>query len=230
MTQVIFIPDAFFYFCYMPQASIETGKINILLVDDHAIVIDGVASLLSTDPRFHVVGKAPNAEKALSVLREQNVDIVVTDYSMEGMDCLSFIGHIKKDHPGVKIIVMTMHDEVSIVQNVLRAEVEGYILKKYTHHELITAIDIIHEGGQFWSPEVNKILLSKMQPQNDIQITEREMEVLKLLINEMTSKEIAEKLFISERTVETHRKNLLRKTNSSNIVGLYKYAQSHKLI
>ncbi len=156
--------------------------------------------------------------------------MIITDYSMGGMDCMTLIHTIKKKHPAVKIIVMTMHDEASIVQDVLRAGVDGYILKKYTHHELLTAIDLIMEGGQFWSQEINKILLKKLQPEDNAQITDREMEVLGLLINELTSREIAEKLFISERTVDTHRKNLLRKTNSTNIVGLLKYAHAHGLI
>ncbi|MCW3121924.1 MAG: response regulator containing a CheY-like receiver domain and an DNA-binding domain [Flavipsychrobacter sp.] len=205
-------------------------KINIILVDDHAIVLDGVEALLGTIPKLKVTGKAANGQAALDLMERETPNMIITDYSMEGMDCLTLIHNIKKNYPGVKIIVMTMHDEPPIVQSVLRAGAEGYILKKYTHHELLTAIEIIAEGGQFWSQEINKILLKKLQPEDTVQITDREMEVLKLLINEMNSRQIAEQLFISERTVDTHRKNLLRKTNSTNIVGLLKYAQAHGLI
>ena len=208
----------------------DKGKVNIVLADDHAIVLDGVASILSAIPRFHIVGKAGNGQAALDILANVQAHFLITDYSMEGMDCMTLIHAVKKKYPGVKIIVMTMHDETPIVQDVLRAGVDGYILKKHTANELLAAIDFILQGGQFWSQEVNKILLKKLNPEENIQITDREMEVLKLLINELTSKEIAEKLFISERTVDTHRKNLLRKTNSTNIVGLLKYAHSHKLI
>lgn len=126
--------------------------------------------------------------------------------------------------------MLSMHDEPSIVRDVLRAGIDSYILKKYTHLELLTAIEVVAGGGQFWSPEVNKILLGKIQLDNQGHITEREMEVLKLLVTGMTNKKIAETLFISERTVETHRKNLLRKTNCANIVGLVKYAQSHGIV
>lgn len=206
------------------------ARINILLVDDHAIVADGVAALLATTPRIRIVGKATNGQAALDILEREPTDIVITDYSMDGMDCLTLMSNIRKNYPSTKIIVMTMHDEPVIVQSVLRAGAEGYILKKYTHHELLTAIEIIAEGGQFWSQEINKILLKKLQPEDTVQITDREMEVLKLLINEMTSKAIAEQLFISERTVDTHRKNLLRKTNSTNTIGLLKYAQAHGLV
>jgi len=207
-----------------------TEQINILLVDDHAIVMDGIESLLNTVPAIHIIGKAAGGIEALKILESEAVDIVVTDYSMEDMDGLTLIHKMKKMKPGIKILVLSMHDEVPIVQEVLKAGVAGYILKKYTHHELLTAIDIIHDGGQFWSTEINKMLLRRLQPESNNQITEREMEVLKLLTQELTSREIAEKLFISERTVDTHRKNLLRKTNSSSTIGIIKYAYEHKIL
>ena len=204
--------------------------INILLVDDHAIVIDGIAALLSNNPSYHIVGKAGDGQKALDIMAGAKTDVVITDYSMSGMDGFTLIRNIKKAHPGVKIIMLSMHDEPSIVRDVLRTGIDSYILKKYTHLELMTAIEVVTGGGQFWSPEVNKILLGKMQPDTQGHITEREMEVLKLLVSGMTNKKIAGSLFISERTVETHRKNLLRKTNCTNIVGLVKYVQAHGLM
>ncbi len=211
-------------------AGTEIGnELHILLVDDHAIVIDGIAALLSDIPGMHIAGKAANGVEALALLAESRVDIVITDYSMDGMDGLTLVRNIKKLYPATKIIVLSMHDEPTIIQDTLRAGVDGYILKKYTSNELRTAIEIIMAGGQFWSPEINKILLQKLQPDNGAHLTDRELEVLKLLINELNSREIAEKLFISERTVETHRKNLMRKTNAANIVGLIKYATSHGL-
>ena len=206
------------------------NKINILLVDDHAIVMDGIESLLATVPAISIIGKASGGNIALEILEKETVDIVITDYSMDDMDGLALIHKMKKMKPSTKILVLSMHDEAPIIQEVLKAGVEGYVLKKYTHHELLTAIDIINEGGQFWSPEVNKMLLRRLQPESNNQITDREMEILKLLTKELTSREIAEKLFISERTVDTHRKNLLRKTNSSSTIGLVKYAYEHKLI
>lgn len=206
------------------------GSMRVLLVDDHAIVIDGIAALLQGMPGVEVVGKANDGEEALSLLEHTAVDVLVTDHSMEKMDGLTLVRMVRKNYPQIKIIVLTMHDEPAIVHDVLRAGVDSYILKKYTHSELQMALEVIREGGQFWSPEVNKILLRKVMPDTSVQITEREMEVLKLLVNEMSSREIAEKLFISERTVETHRKNLLRKTGSANVVGLIKYAHTHGLV
>jgi len=203
---------------------------NILLVDDHAIVIDGIESLLKTVPGINIVGKAAGGQEALDIVANGGVDMVITDYSMEDMDGITLIPKIKKTDPGIKIIVLSMHDEPPLVHDVLRAGVDGYILKKHTHHELLMAIEIINEGGQFWSAEVNKMLIRGLKPEENAQITDREMEILKLLTKELNSREIAEKLFISERTVETHRKNLLRKTNSTTTIGLIKYAYQHKLL
>ncbi len=206
------------------------NTINILLVDDHAIVIDGIEALLKTVPGMVIAGKASGGKQALELLETTPVDIMITDYSMDDMDGIVLVPRAKKLRPELKIIMLSMHDEPPLVQDVLRAGVDGYILKKHTHHELLLAIEIINEGGQFWSAEINKMLLRGLSPDNSTQITDREMEILKLLTKELTSKEIAEQLFISERTVETHRKNLLRKTNSTSTVGLVKYAYQHKLL
>jgi len=212
----------------MPTAAKNT--INILLVDDHAIVLDGIEALLKTVPGVVIAGKANGGKQALELLETIPVDIMITDYSMDDMDGIVLVPRAKKAKPDLKIIMLSMHDEPPLVQDVLRAGVDGYILKKHTHHELLLAIEIINEGGQFWSAEINKMLLRGLNPDNNVQITDREMEILKLLTKELTSKEIAEQLFISERTVETHRKNLLRKTNSTSTVGLVKYAYQHKLL
>ncbi|MCD6013060.1 MAG: response regulator containing a CheY-like receiver domain and an DNA-binding domain [Flavipsychrobacter sp.] len=205
-------------------------KVNIVLADDHAIVLDGIQALLAAHPSIHVVSKVSDGTEALEVLKNETVDMVLTDYSMDGMDGLALVQNVKKLYPHIKIIMLSMHDEPSIVQEVFRAGVDGYILKKHTHQELINAIEVVSAGGQFKSPEVNKILMKRLQPESSAQLTDRELDVLKLLINELNTRQIAEKLEISERTVETHRKNLLRKTNSLNIVGLVKYAHAHHLI
>ncbi len=204
-------------------------NIKIVLVDDHAIIMDGIQALLAGIPGIEIVGKASGGNEALGILSRQKADIVITDYSMEDMDGLTLINNIKKAYADIKIIVLSMHDEPSVVRDVLSKGVDGYILKKYTYNELQIAIEVIREGGQFFSPEVNSILLMRLKPEQNSKLTNREREILKLLVNEHSNKQIADKLFISERTVETHRKNLLRKTNSSNIVGLLKYAHTHKI-
>lgn len=207
---------------------VETLK--ILLADDHAIILDGIQALVSVIPSIEIVGKASDGKEALDIIRDKQVDMVITDHSMEGMDGLTLVIHIKSAYPHIKVIMLSMHDEPSIVHEVFKAGVDGYVLKRYTHKELINAIDTVASGSPYWSPEINKILIKKPQPEANIQLTDRELDVLKLLIDELSTRQIASKLDISERTVETHRKNLLRKTNSSNIVGLIKYAHAQDLL
>ncbi|RYE59382.1 MAG: response regulator transcription factor [Sphingobacteriales bacterium] len=138
----------------------------------------------------------------------------------------------KQIKPELKIIVLSMHDEVVMIREMLSAGVDGYVLKKYAQQELVNAIETVNHGRQYWSSEVNRALLSSLLPQEmpENQITDRELEVLRLLAEELTSKQIADKLFISERTVETHRKNLMRKTGANNGIGLMRYAYSKKLL
>lgn len=124
-----------------------------------------------------------------------------------------------------------MHDEPQKVQEMIALGVDGYILKKYAHQELLTALTVVGNGGKFWSNEISNIIVRGLGiTDGEPVLTDREMEVLKLIMQEKSSKEIAQQLYISERTVETHRKNMMRKTNSGTTVGLIKYAYEHKLV
>ena len=205
---------------------------KILLVDDHAIVTDGLQAILQRVEGFEVVKKLTSGDFALAYLKQFPVDIMITDYSMPDMDGVTLVKKAKLINSALKIIVLSMHDEVIMVKEMLSVGVDGYVLKKYAQQELVSAIENVNFGRQFFSSEVNKALLSSLisQENSEHNITERELEVLKLLAKELTSKQIADKLFISERTVETHRKNLMRKTNSTNAIGLVRYAYEKKII
>ncbi len=205
---------------------------KILLVDDHAIVSDGLQALLQVVDDVEVVSKLTSGDFALAYLKQQEVDLLITDYAMPDMDGLTLVKKAKQIKPSLKIIVLSMHDEVVMIREMLAAGVDGYVLKKYAQQELVNAIETISNGRQYWSAEVNKALLSSLLPQEmpENQITDRELEVLRLLAQELTSKQIADKLFISERTVETHRKNLMRKTGANNGIGLMRYAYAKKLL
>ncbi len=205
---------------------------KILLVDDHAIVSDGLQALLQVVEGLEVVNKLASGDFALAYLKQHGVDLLITDYSMPDMDGLTLVKKAKQIKPELKIIVLSMHDEVVMIREMLSAGVDGYVLKKYAQQELVNAIEMVSNGRQYWSAEVNKALLSSLLPQElpGNQITERELEVLRLLAQELTSKQIADKLFISERTVETHRKNLMRKTGANNGIGLMRYAYGKKLL
>ncbi|KQC02512.1 response regulator transcription factor [Pedobacter sp. Hv1] len=205
---------------------------KILLVDDHAIVSDGLQALLQTVEGLEVVNKLTSGDFALAYLKQHQVDIMITDYAMPDMDGLTLVKRSKVIQPSLKIIVLSMHDEVIMIREMLAAGVDGYVLKKYAQQELVNAIETVEKGRQYFSAEVNKALLSALLPQEmpENQITERELEVLRLLAQELTSRQIADHLFISERTVETHRKNLMRKTGANNGIGLMRYAYTKKLL
>jgi DNA-binding NarL/FixJ family response regulator len=204
---------------------------KILLVDDHVILMDGIKSLLEGVEEFEVVATKNTAEDALLYLKQQDIDILVTDYNLPGMDGLDLVRAVKKVIPKIKIIVLSQHDEVHLVKEILKEGVQGYILKKDTHKELISAIHQISEGKMFMSSEINKLLVDSLSfPDEHRLLTDREREILKLIAQEYTNKMIAEALFISERTVETHRKNIFRKTKTNSLVGLIKFGYANNLI
>lgn len=204
---------------------------RILLVDDHAILLDGIKNLLQKEDGLTVVGTAESAEKALDFLKNNDVDLIISDFHMPGMDGLSLIHTVKRIHPKVKTIMLSMHDESHLVKEILRSGINGYVLKKDTHRELLKAIEEVRNGKVFLSHDINKMLITSLQnPDDGRLLTDREREILKLIAKEYSNKQIAEALFISERTVETHRKNIFKKTASSSLVGLIKFAYANNLI
>jgi DNA-binding NarL/FixJ family response regulator len=213
------------------KAAKKSVRMKILLVDDHTILLDGVKSLLSQEEDLQVVGQASSAEAALEFLKKQDVDLIITDYSMPGMDGLSLLNTVKRIAPSTKIILLSMHDEVHLVKEILKAGVNGYVLKKDTHKELLSAIHDVRNGKVYLSSDVNKMLIMNLNnPDEGKLLTDREREILKLIAKEYTNKNIAEELFISERTVETHRKNIFKKTGTNSLVGLMKFAYANNLI
>lgn len=213
------------------NGSNEVVRMKILLVDDHTILLDGVKSLLSQEEGLQIVGQAGSAEVALEFLKKHDVDLVITDYSMPGMDGLSLVNTLKRIAPNTKIILLSMHDEVHLVKEILKAGVNGYVLKNDTHKELLNAIRDVSQGKVYLSSDVNKMLITNLNnPDEGKLLTDREREILKLIAKEYTNKDIAEELFISERTVETHRKNIFKKTGTNSLVGLIKFAYANNLI
>lgn len=209
----------------------EKSPLLILLVDDHTMLLEGINHLLEGQPDITVVAKASGVKHAIELLKSAEVDLVVTDLHMPGMDGVALFNHVKENYPSMKTIVLSMDDEVHIVKELLRAGVHGYVLKKDTHSELLKAIDEVRNGRVYVSSEVNKILIDGLHHDNDKPLlTTRELEIVRLIAKEYSNKQIAEELFISERTVETHRKNILRKTRVNSIVGLIKYAYANKLL
>jgi DNA-binding NarL/FixJ family response regulator len=206
-------------------------KVKVYLVDDHAILLDGVRSLLSSTDEYEVVASAGTAEEAVKYLQANPVDILISDYSLPGMDGLDLVRIMQRIKPELKIIIMSMHDEAHLVKEILKEGIKGYLLKKDSQKELTAALEQVRAGKIYLSNEINSLLISNLQnPDEGKLLTEREREILKLIAREYTNKDIAEELFISERTVETHRKNIFRKTKTSSLVGLIKFAYANNLV
>lgn len=204
---------------------------KIFLVDDHAIMLDGLIALLKTDTELEVVGSAGTVHDAMEFLKMNHIDILVTDYNLPDDDGLALVRKVKRLWPEIKILVLSMHNESHLVKEILKEGINGYVLKKDSKEELIDALYAVKKGDLFVSNEINKMLIRNLhQPDEQKLLTEREREILKLIAKEYTNKMIAEELFISERTVETHRKNIFRKTKTSSLVGLIKFAYANNLI
>ncbi len=203
-------------------------KHSVLLVDDHRILLEGVKNLIQ-DP-FEVKATAASGREALELIKKQEFDVLVTDYQMPELTGLELVKAASAAQPDIKIIVLSMHDDPSLVKELLRSGVLGYILKKDTHKNLTEALTKVIEGKRFLSNEIAELLINHAEDEDKGLLTTREEEILKLITKEFSSRQIAEILFISERTVETHRKNILKKTGATNLVGLVKYAYANKLM
>jgi two-component system, NarL family, nitrate/nitrite response regulator NarL len=204
---------------------------RIILIDDHLMVTNGLALLLQQLPAVEVVREFNSAITAIEFLQKNAIDIVITDYSMPEMDGLAFTKAIKTIQPATAVIVLSMHDDVATVKDLVEAGIDGYILKKHSHQELLKAVEAVSNRQSFFSYEIS-VLMAKMlhQQTKSPTISDREMEVLQLLLQEKSNKQIADILCISERTVETHRKNMMHKMGVNTTIGIIKYAYEHQLI
>ena len=204
---------------------------KILLVDDHQILLDGLAFLLSRDKTITEVKAVNSVKSALEVLEKFTPDVLVSDISIPGEGGIPFVEKLKRKHLDLKVIFLSMHEEPYLVRNALAAGAEGYVLKKNAHAELLSAISEVSRGGLFFSLEIQKILMRRLQfPEDEKLLTAREKEVLQLIFDDHSNKGISKKLNISERTVEAHRRNIYEKTKTNTLVGLLRFALSNGLV
>lgn len=212
----------------------KPARIHLALVDDHQIVIDGILSLLKGDDRFHCVFSTTRPAEALERLRTEKVDILLTDVMMPELPGNLLARQVKQQFPGVKILALSMSGQGDLVDEMInQADIAGYVLKNVGKQELLQALEKIAGGGIYFSEEVLQELArtgERRRQKEEARLTAREVEIIRLIEKEYNNKQIAETLFISERTVETHRKNIFRKTETSSVIGLIKYAYEHKLI
>ncbi|WP_232724813.1 response regulator [Algoriphagus formosus] len=204
---------------------------KILLVDDHRILLDGLKFLIESQPEISQVDTAFTVEEALERINNEIPDLIISDISIPEIGGIALAKKVKSKSPGTKLIFLSMHEEPYRVKEALATGAEGYVLKKAAHEELLKALREVADGGMFFSAEIQKILIKRMRfPEDERILTDREKEVLTLIFDEFSNKEIGEKLFISERTVETHRKNIYQKTKTNTLVGLLKFALENNLV
>ncbi|MFC2111414.1 response regulator [Bacteroidota bacterium] len=210
------------------------SQVNILIADDHQIFIDGLKSLLRKEKRFNIVDEKLDGRSAYARIQLGGIDLLITDLSMPGLSGVELVKLVKSEYPNVKVLVLSMHCDTEVVTEILFNEAEGYILKNTGKSEFIAALNKISGDGTYYSSEVLQKMMERVRKQKAIKeeiikLTERELEIIKLICNEYTSQEIADKLFISRRTVDTHRQNIIEKTQVKTIVGLIKYAIRNNL-
>jgi two-component system, NarL family, nitrate/nitrite response regulator NarL len=209
-------------------------KIVLGLVDDHQIVIDGLLSLIQGHEQFSFAFATTEPATVIDRIEKSPVDILLTDVMMPVLPGNQLAKLVKHKFPAVKILALSMSGQGDLVNEMINdADISGYVLKNIGKEELILALEKIAAGGIYFSEEVitelQRASIRKKQKE-EAHLTARETEIIRLIEKEYNNKQIAEALFISERTVETHRKNIFRKTNTNSVIGLVKYAYEHKLI
>ena len=212
-------------------------KIRVLLVDDHAILREGIKALLEKQGNIEVVAEAGDGREAIPKAIQLRPDVVVLDISMPLMDGLEATRQIKMETPNVKILVLTMHDDEEYFLQLLRAGASGYVTKKAVGKDLVSAIEAVYKGESFFCPSMAKSLLAnylKLAEGSEYVgrdgLTPREREIVKLIAEGYTNQQIADILHRSVKTIESHRANILRKLGIHDTIELVKYAVRRKLI
>lgn len=199
---------------------------SIIIIDDHLLFAEGVRSLLHSCG-FTSISILTNGNTLPALLEEQSPALLLMDISMEGMDGIELSAIAKGKRPGTKILIISMHTKRVYIEKAIQAGVDGYIIKNASDEELKTAVITLLNGERYFSPEIGSILLKSILPasaSSEAILTPREKDVLHLLAEGYSTKEISEKLFISINTIETHRKNMLFKTGLRNVAHLIKWA------
>jgi len=211
-------------------------KIKIALVDDHALFRNGLKILLNTNTKFNVISEAVNGKDFIDNLSSENMpNIVLMDINMPIMDGIDATEYVKTNYPKIKIIALSMFGEEEYYYKMINAGAKGFLLKNSDINEVIEAINLVINGESYFSQELLYNVIKKFKPQKETideftKLSKRELQVLNEVCNGLSNQEIADALFISKRTVDKHRANLLSKTNSKNTANLIMYAVKNKLI
>jgi two-component system nitrate/nitrite response regulator NarL len=215
-------------------AEAERARIRLLLAEDHPVVRKGIASFLSHDPGLEVLGEAKDGNEALAKTRELTPDVVIMDIDMPGLNGLAVTEILRKELPEVKVLILSAHKSTQYVMRILSSGARGYIAKEASAKELLDAVETVASGGTAFGPEVARLALDQLVRRGDgseaPRLTDREREILIQIAEGLYNKEIAARLNISTRTVETHRERIMRKLDVHSTAGLTKYAVVNGLI
>ncbi|MCG2611943.1 response regulator transcription factor [Flavobacterium sp. SM15] len=218
-----------------------SNKIRLYLADDHQILIDGLLAVLKTNKSFEVIGYSLSGENLVNEIKANNIDILIMDINMPGKDGIEVLKEFSSKNIFCNVIVFSSFDDIKLIREVLQLGAKGYLTKQAAGENIIEAINTVYNGEEYYSKTIREKIFqsftgkgngeSKEDDNHLLQsITDREMEILKLITLEFSGKEISDTLFISTNTVETHRKNLIKKLNVKTTVGLVKFAFKHNLI
>ena len=215
--------------------------IKVHIADDHQIIIDGLTAILDYQDNIEVVGYSSNGNQVLDWFQKNEADILLLDINMPDLSGIEVMEHFKKYPKVPAIIVLSSYDNIKLIKDILKLGVKSFVPKKSAGEHIVQAINIVAEGGQFFTEDIKEKMMKSMtgQPIHEEEnsegllinsLTKRENQILKLITLQYTTKEICEKLFISSSTVETHRKNLIKKLKAKNSVGLALFALKNDIL
>jgi DNA-binding NarL/FixJ family response regulator len=202
-------------------------KLKLILVEDHLLVRKGIRSVINEDDRFDIIGEYSDAESLIDNLENEMPNLIFMDISLPGMNGMRATGKIKSMHPEVRVVILSMFTEIEYIQQCLDFDVSGYLVKGSTTNDFKMALDAFYDNKSFFSGEIHQKVVDSyrnikknIKVKKDVKITSREQEILNNLVNGLTNSQIADVLFISERTVEAHRANIMKKMQANNAAEL----------
>lgn len=216
--------------------------INVVLADDHVLVRDGIKSLLEDQEGVHVINEASNGKEALEILNISAPDVLIVDIRMPEMNGIEVVAALKQQNHSVKTLVLSMHDSEEYVLNAINAGADGYLLKGSSKEEFMKALHMVASGGKYFSGDVSSIIVNNLKSKGteppvvqdtmaeQFKLTKREKQILSLVLDGKSNKEIAEELNVSKRTAEVHRFNLMKKMEVKNLMELTKIASKYNVL
>jgi DNA-binding NarL/FixJ family response regulator len=215
-------------------------KIRLILVDDHQLVRTGIANLLAGEPAFEIIGEASDAKELFDLLKKEEPDVAVLDIALPGLSGIEITKMLHRDYPGIRILILSMHTSEEFIFNAINSGARGYLPKNTSRRELIEAIFAVQRGEEYFAESISNVILKSYikkaksdgtEAENrENQLSKREIEVLRLFAEGMTNQEIADKLFISIRTVESHKNHIMARLELKTTVDLVKFAIRNNIV